>query len=42
MNVKNGKQKQEEEFDAVNNFRAIKKKISLDLANMSFEYVKEF
>jgi hypothetical protein len=42
MNAKNGKQKQEKAFHAVNNFRAIKKKTSLDLANRSFEQKKEY
>jgi hypothetical protein len=30
------------EFDTVKTFRAIKEKISLDMANMSFEQIKEY
>ncbi len=36
------KQVPEKEFDTVKTFRAIKDKISLDLANMNFEQIKEY
>ena len=32
----------EKEFDTVKTFRAIKEKISLDMAGMSFEQIKEY
>jgi hypothetical protein len=34
--------KQEKDFDTVKTFRAIKEKISLEIANMSFEQIKEY
>ena len=33
---------QEKEFDTVKTFRAIKDKISLEMANMDFEQIKEY
>ena len=33
---------QEKEFDTVITFRAIKDKISLEVANMNFEQIKEY
>ena len=33
---------QEKEFDTVKTFRAIKDKISLEMANMNFEEIKEY
>ena len=33
---------QEKEPDMVKNFRTIKEKISLEMANMSFEQIKEY
>ena len=33
---------QEKEFDTVKIFRAIKDKISLEMANMNFEQIKEY
>ncbi len=32
----------EKEFDTVKTFRAIKDKISLEMANMNFEQIKEY
>ena len=32
----------EKEFDTVKTFRAIKEKISLDIANMTFDQIKEY
>lgn len=32
----------EKEFDTVKTFRAIKEKISLEMANMSFDQIKEY
>jgi hypothetical protein len=32
----------EKEFDAVNTFRAIKEKMSLEMANMSFDEIKAY
>jgi len=32
----------EKEFDTVETFRAIKEKISLEMANMNFEQIKEY
>jgi len=32
----------EKKFDTVNTFRAIKEKISLDMANLNFEQIKEY
>ena len=34
--------KKEKEFDTVKTFRAIKDKISADIANMSFDQIKEY
>ncbi len=34
--------KTEKRFDTVKTFRAIKEKISLDIATMSFEQIKEY
>jgi hypothetical protein len=36
------KTSQENEFDTVATFRAIKEKISLELANMNFQQIKEY
>jgi hypothetical protein len=36
------KPRQEKEFDTVKTFRAIKEKISLEMANMNFEQIKEY
>ncbi len=33
---------QEKEFDTIKTFRAIKDKISLEMANMNFEEIKEY
>jgi len=33
---------QQKEFDTVKTFRAIKEKISLEMANMNFEQIKEY
>ncbi len=33
---------QEKEFDTVKTFRAIKEKISLEMADMNFEQIKEY
>jgi len=32
----------EKEFDTVKTFRAIKEKVSLEMANMNFEQIKEY
>ena len=40
MKIKNIKT--EKDFDTVKTFRAIKEKISLDMANMSFEEIKKY
>jgi len=32
----------EKEFDSVKTFRAIKEKISLEMANMNFDQIKEY
>lgn len=32
----------DKEFDTVKTFRAIKEKISLEMANMNFEQIKEY
>ena len=42
MKTKNNKPTQEKEFDTVKTFRAIKDKISLEMANMNFEEIKEY
>ncbi len=42
MKTKNKKTVQEKEFDTVKTFRAIKDKISLEMANMNFEQIKEY
>ncbi len=36
------KPKQEKDFDTVKTFRAIKEKISLEMANMNFEQIKGY
>jgi hypothetical protein len=40
MKIKN--KKIEKEFDTVKTFRAIKEKISLEMAKMNFEQIKEY
>ncbi|MEO6637237.1 MAG: hypothetical protein ABIN25_03105 [Ginsengibacter sp.] len=42
MKTETKKPAQEKEFDTVKSFRAIKDKISLEMANMSFEQIKEY
>ncbi len=42
MKTENKKPAQEKEFDTVKTFRAIKDKISLEMANMNFEQIKEY
>ena len=42
MKTKTKKNVQEKEFDTVKTFRAIKDKISLEMANMNFEQIKEY
>ena len=42
MKSETKKEKQEKDFDAVKSFRAIKEKISLEMANMNFEQIKEY
>lgn len=42
MKTEDKKQVQEKEFDTVKAFRAIKDKISLDMATMDFEQIKEY
>ncbi len=42
MKTENKKPTKEKEFDTVKTFRAIKDKISLEIANMSFEQIKEY
>jgi hypothetical protein len=42
MKTKTKKPVQEKEFDTVKTFRAIKDKISLEMANMNFEQIKEY
>jgi hypothetical protein len=42
MNTDTKKPLQEKEFDTVKTFRAIKEKISLEMANMNFEQIKEY
>ena len=40
MKTKN--KSKEKEFDTVKTFRAIKEKISLEMANMNFEQIQEY
>ncbi len=42
MKNENKKPVQEKEFDTIKTFRAIKDKISLEMANMNFEQIKEY
>lgn len=42
MKTKPKKAVQEKNFDTVKTFRAIKEKISLEMANMNFEQIKEY
>ena len=42
MKTKIKKSVKEKEFDTVKIFRAIKDKISLEMAHMSFEQIKEY
>ncbi len=42
MKTETKKTTQEKEFDTVKTFRAIKDKISLEIANMNFEQIKEY
>ena len=42
MKTENKKNVQEKEFDTVKTFRAIKDKISSEMANMNFEQIKEY
>lgn len=42
MTTKNKEIKLQKDFDAVKTFRAIKDKISLEMANMNFEQIKEY
>jgi hypothetical protein len=42
MKTETKKVSQEKEFDTVKAFRAIKEKISLEMANMSFEQIKVY
>ena len=42
MKTETKKPVQEKEFDTVKTFRAIKDKISLEMANMNFEQNKEY
>jgi hypothetical protein len=42
MKTETKKPNQEKEFDTVKTFRAIKDKISLEMANMNFEQIKEY
>ena len=42
MKTENKKTTEEKEFDTVKTFRAIKDKISLEIANMNFEQIKEY
>ena len=42
MKTKTKKNVQEKEFDTVKTFRTIKDKISLEMANMNFEQIKEY
>ena len=42
MKTETKKQIKEKEFDTVKTFRAIKEKISLEMANMNFEEIKQY
>jgi hypothetical protein len=42
MKTETKKPIQEKEFDTVKIFRAIKDKVSFDMANMNFEQIKEY
>jgi hypothetical protein len=42
MKTETKKPGQEKEFDTVKTFRAIKDKISLEMANMNFEQIKAY
>ena len=42
MKTETKKTTQEKEFDTVKTIRAIKDKISLEIANMNFEQIKEY
>ena len=42
MKTETKKTDQEKEFDTVKTFRDIKDKISLEMANMNFEQIKEY
>jgi hypothetical protein len=42
MKTETKKPATEKDFDTVKTFRAIKDKISLDMANMTFEQIKEY
>ena len=42
MKTETKKKVQEKEFDTVKTFRAIKEKISLEMANMNFDQIKEY
>ena len=42
MKIETKKPAQEKEFDTVKTFRAIKDKISLEMANMNFDQIKEY
>ena len=42
MKTETKKPVEEKEFDTVKTFRAIKEKISLEMADMNFEQIKEY
>jgi hypothetical protein len=42
MKTETKKSTEEKDFDTVKTFRAIKDKISLEMANMNFEQIKEY
>ena len=42
MKTETKKPVEEKEFDTVQTFRAIKEKISLEMADMNFEQIKEY
>jgi hypothetical protein len=42
MKTENKKSTQEKEFDTVKTFRAIKEKISYEMAGMNFDQIKEY
>jgi len=42
MKTESKKPVQEKEFDTYKTFRAIKDKISIEIANMNFEQIKEY